>query len=215
MCRDGNVPTMSGSMSELATQRRGMAVASEANSMWTAIQTRTNREKLVANALPGKGYECFLPLRTVVGQRASSVRSYPLFPGYVFCRFDVRPSNALIVTTPGVMRLVGVAGVPARIPDVEIESLQRVVAANYCFESMPLIMPGQKVTITRGPLRSLEGTLCDVHGNACFTIRITLLQRSVSVRVPSEWVEAQDISQTDSLEMLAMRGQLLAFEANS
>src|SRR6266478_5155963 len=69
---------------------------------WYALQLRTRWEGSTATLLSGKGYETFLPtcktLKQVCGR--STEVSAPLFPGYVFCRFDAH-NRLPILVTPG------------------------------------------------------------------------------------------------------------------
>jgi hypothetical protein len=59
---------------------------------WFALQVRTRQEASVGDQLNGQGYERFLPLykaRKRWSDRIKEVET-PLFPGYLFCRFDPR-----------------------------------------------------------------------------------------------------------------------------
>src|ERR1700684_3837300 len=87
---------------------------------WYAIRTRSNHEKVAAMLLGGKGYEQYLPVYQVHRRRFESVieSEHPLFPGYVFCRFDVKTRLPILMTT-GVVSIVGFGGEPAAIPDHE------------------------------------------------------------------------------------------------
>src|SRR5271157_5027662 len=71
---------------------------------WYAIRVRSKFENAASVVLNGKGYEAFLP--TYRSRRSWSDRvkelDLPLFPGYLFCRFDVRDRLLPILTTPGV-----------------------------------------------------------------------------------------------------------------
>ena len=58
---------------------------------WYALHVKPRFEKYVTGQLSVKGYETFMP--SYVSKRKWSDRvktlSLPLFPGYVFCRFDL------------------------------------------------------------------------------------------------------------------------------
>jgi transcription antitermination factor NusG len=86
---------------------------------WFALQVRTRHELGVANYLHGQGYESFLPLykcRKRWSDRVKEVQT-PLFPGYLFCRFD--PQDRLpVMKTPGVMQIVGVNRVPLPVDEL-------------------------------------------------------------------------------------------------
>ena len=78
------------------------------NLLWYALHAHSRFEKAVVRNLEGKGFEPFLPLCTRVRRWSDRIKQVeiPLFPGYVFCRFDA--SNRLpILTIPGVSGVVG------------------------------------------------------------------------------------------------------------
>src|SRR5579875_1974030 len=95
---------------------------------WYGVRTRSNFEKTTASVLEAKGYQQYLPCYKV--RRRWSDRtvetSLPLFPGYVFCRFDAR-LRLPIITSPGVVSIVGSGDEPAFIPDAEIEAVEAIL----------------------------------------------------------------------------------------
>ena len=84
-------------------------------SRWFAVRVRPQRERRVVDAFRHKGYEPFLPLYRSKRSWSDRVKEIelPLFPGYVFCRFQAA-SRLPIVTTPGVVYVVGVGGTQMR-----------------------------------------------------------------------------------------------------
>lgn len=112
----------------------------------------------------------------------------PLLPGYVFCRFD--PMNRMpILTTPGIVQIVGAGKSPQPVDDGEIESLIRAVEAGVYLQLWPFLQTGNKVMIEEGPLRSLEGILVSTKGVDQLILSVSLLQRSVAVTVDRRWVK--------------------------
>src|SRR5580700_6204160 len=95
---------------------------------WYAIRVRSKYERAVSTALSGKGYDEYLPLyhsRRTWSDRSKDL-DLPLFPGYLFCRFDAQ-FRLPILTTPGVISIVGTGRIPVAIPDLEIDAIQTVV----------------------------------------------------------------------------------------
>ncbi len=156
---------------------------------WFALSARRNHEKNVAEILRGKGYEEFVP--TYRSRRKWSDRykelELPLFPGYVFCRFN--PARRLpILTTPGVVLIVGNGRVPVPVEDAEIDALRTVVASNLRVEPWPYLRVGERVVIESGSLAGLEGILQEVRKSCRIVVSVELLQRSVAVEVDRSWV---------------------------
>src|ERR1700693_3660828 len=95
---------------------------------WFAIHVRARREKDVAERLSGTGYEWFLPLYKCRRRWSDRIKELeaPLFPGYLFCRFD--PQDRLpILKTPGVIQIVGVNRTPVAVDEAEISAVQTMV----------------------------------------------------------------------------------------
>jgi transcription antitermination factor NusG len=158
---------------------------------WFALQVRTRQEASVADQLNGRGYERFLPLYAVRkhwSDRIKEVES-PLFPGYLFCRFN--PHDRLpILKTPGVIQIVGFRGGPTAVDESEIRSIQTLVAAGVPHQPWPFLAAGDRVRIESGPLVGLEGILTEVKRSHRLVLSVTLLQRSVAVEIDSALVTA-------------------------
>ncbi len=165
---------------------------SSSTEQWFALRVKSNREKVSAASLAGKGYESFLPLVRLAGSRANSEKR-PLFPGYLFCRFD--PRNRLpILMLPGVVHIVGIGKLPVPVDEEELESLRVLVAAGLPINPDEQFTIGQKVRIEQGPLSGAGGVIVGVRDQR-LVVSITLLQRSVSVVLHRDWV-AQGLLRT-------------------
>lgn len=156
---------------------------------WFALQVRARHEFNVAEYLKGKGYQWFLPLYKVRkrwSDRFKEVES-PLFPGYLFCRFN--PQDRLpILKTPGVTQVVGYNHVPIPVDEGEIEGIRKMVTSGAANQPCPYLAVGNRVRIESGALRGLEGILLELKGKRRLVLSITLLQRSVAVEISSEAV---------------------------
>jgi transcription antitermination factor NusG len=156
---------------------------------WFALHVRSRFEVSVASHLYGKGYECFLP--TFKSRRRWSDRikeiEAPLFPGYLFCRFNVL-DRFPIVTTPGLIQIVGFNRAPVPVAESEIAALQQVVVSKLRHEPWPYLKAGSKVMIEAGPLTGLEGIFIEAKGGHRLVLSVTLLQRSVAVEIDSAFV---------------------------
>ena len=146
---------------------------------------------MIAAQLEGQGFECFLPKYKSL--RAWSDRKkeveQPLFPGYLFCRFDYTQRRPVVVT-PGVLQVVGCGRTPTPIEDREIEAIQIAVASGVPGQPWPYLEVGEKVRIHTGKLSGLQGILVNFKGNHRVVLSVTLLQRSVALEVDLAWVVA-------------------------
>src|SRR5271155_1165790 len=158
---------------------------------WFALQVRTRHEAGVADQLSGQGYERFLPLYKVRKRWSDRIKEVnaPLFPGYLFCRFN--PQDRLpILKTPGVIQIVGFKTGPAVVDEAEIRSIQTLVAAGVPHQPWLFLAAGDRVRIESGPLLGLEGILTEVRRSYRLVLSVTLLQRSVAVEIDSASVTA-------------------------
>ena len=156
---------------------------------WFAVRVRSNYERVTAIHLRERGYEEFVP-RFQVERRWTDRRKRVdqfLFPGYVFCRINVE-QRLPVLTTPGVVGLVGFGKTPTPIPEKEIQGIRTMLQAGLPVTPWPFLQVGQHVVIERGPLEGVEGILEQVKGKFRLVVSICLLQRSISAEVDREWV---------------------------
>ncbi len=167
-----------------------MDATSITGASWYALHVRQRFEKTTAEILRNKGYREFLPLykaRRRWTDRIAEV-DLPLFPGYVFCHFDVADRRVPIVTTPGVIQIVGVGRCPAPVADDEIAAIQRIIASGCVAEPWPFLRSGEHVRIEHGSLAGLTGLFVEAKKRHRLVVSVTLLQRSVAVEIDSSWV---------------------------
>jgi transcription antitermination factor NusG len=156
---------------------------------WHAVHTRSNCERITAAGLQHKGYEQFLPIyrsRRRWSDRVVEI-DQPLFPGYVFCRFEAC-ERLPIVTTPGVVSIIGFGIQPAPIPDSEIAAIQAIIRSGLATEPCPFLREGQRIRITRGSLENLEGILVKKKSEWRMIVSVNMLQRSIAVEIDRECI---------------------------
>jgi transcription antitermination factor NusG len=156
---------------------------------WYGIRTRSNHERVAAIVLQSKGYEQYLPLYRSRQRWSDRVveSDRPLFPGYVFCRFDAR-KRLPIVSTPGVVSVVGFGNEPAPISDTEIDAVRAVLHSGLAAEPCPFLHEGQRIRVKRGFLEGLEGILVKKKSDWRIVVSVAMLQRSVAVEIDREWI---------------------------
>jgi transcription antitermination factor NusG len=151
---------------------------------WFALQTRSRWEATTAGLLRGKGLETLLPTYTTKrkwSDRFKVVES-PLFPGYVFCRFDVH-NRLPVLITPGVISVVGRGKTPIAVDDAEILSIQAAIGSGIHMEPWPYVEIGERVRIKDDVLDGMEGILTSFKGSHRVVISVALLRRSVALEI--------------------------------
>jgi transcription antitermination factor NusG len=159
---------------------------------WFALVVKPRFDKAVARALEVKGYETLLPVYRKYHKYANRSKHFelPLFPGYVCCRFDVE-ARLPILTTPGVIRVLGVQNTPLPLSDTEIHSLQAAIHAQLPVQPYPYVSAGQKVRINSGVLAGVEGIVLGPKPKLRLVLSITLLRRSVLLEVDRDQVSTE------------------------
>lgn len=153
---------------------------------WYAIHTRSRHEKRVVSELHRRGIVTFLPLYSEVRQwsdRRMSVE-VPLFSCYAFVNIDFSNSNRVeVLRTAGVLSFVGGNHHSVSIADLEIETIQRLLASHIGVTYHPFLNVGQRVRLRGGALEGIEGILTRFNGSSRLVISVETIQRSLSITV--------------------------------
>jgi len=162
---------------------------------WYACRTRARAEKQVNRMLRLRGVESYLPLLEQVRQWTDRRKrvGFPLFPGYLFARFNVGTTHE-VLRTPGVVDIIRHDGSPAPVRDEELDSIRILVAGVNAGGSPPepveFLHEGQEVIVTEGPFSGIRGTLIEDRSRARVVIRLSALRRALSVELPRELLRA-------------------------
>src|SRR5205823_1525327 len=125
----------------------------EPGKKWYALHVRQRFEKVVATHLQHKGYEEYLPMYRSRRRWSDRVKEIelPLFPGYIFCRFDVT-DRLPIVMIPGVMSVVSFGGAALSVDEQEISTVQHIVNSGLSYGPFPFMSTGTPIRVRYGPL---------------------------------------------------------------
>jgi transcription antitermination factor NusG len=155
---------------------------------WYAVQVQSRRTSLAFDTLCGKGYETYLPLYRSERRWSDRVKKLdlPLFPGYLFSRFDVL-HRLPVLTTPGVTGIVGAGKTPLPVEDEEIEAVRVVLRSGMKAQPWPFLGVGSRVYLETGPLAGVEGIIVNTDKVYRLVVSVSLLQRSVACEIEREW----------------------------
>lgn len=162
---------------------------------WFAVRVKLRWEKDALNSLRHKGFEALLPLYVRESQWCDRRKKLelPLFPGYIFVRFDPRrPLHVL--TTPAVLSIVSFGRQLATVDSGELEAIQTVMRADVPREPWNYPNAGDVARITAGPLRGLTGVVASSDGKERLILSVTLLQRALAVEIRPQWLDIVETS---------------------
>ncbi len=157
---------------------------------WYAVYTVVRHEKAADRALKQKQIETFLPLREITSQWKDRKKRVllPLFPGYLFVSTTL-DYKLDILNTPGIVRILGMSGAPAPIPDDQIESIRTLLDSKVPFDPHPYMTEGKMVIVSHGPLQGIIGRILKRRGLNKLILSVDLIKRAVSVEVDIGIVE--------------------------
>ena len=157
---------------------------------WYAVWTRSRHEQVVRSQLEERRITTFLPTVTRWSRWKDRRKQVvvPLFPGYVFARFEAAQRLA-VLKCPGVVSIVSFDGEPAPVPDHEIDAIRRLVASTLPYDPCPMIKTGALVEVVHGPLKGVVGRLTRKGSQARLVLSVDLIGRAVSVQVDAADVQ--------------------------
>lgn len=128
---------------------------------WYVVYTNPRQEERANNNLRAWGVETLNPkLRTCRYNQftgAPSNITQPLFPRYIFARFDAGRQLAKIWFTRGVHDVVCFGGSPAPVDEAIVEILQSRIDEHGFVKTSDELKRGDKVIIKGGPMRNFIG----------------------------------------------------------
>jgi len=151
---------------------------------WYALQVRSRWEEQAAALLQGKGFQTLLPTYTTKRRWSDRYKivQAPLFPGYVFCSFDVH-NRLPVLITPGVISVVGRGKTPVAVDEAEMTAIRSMVSSGVQAQPWPYLEIGERVRIKDDVFDGMEGILINFKGKERVVISLTLLRRSVALEI--------------------------------
>lgn len=158
---------------------------------WYVAQTLVGKEAYATANLERQQFESFFPRfrKFVSHARKRHEVLAPLFPGYVFIKFDPRTAPwRSINSTYGVRRLIsGRDQTPVPVPISVVEHFMTRCTGGILRSQVPDFEPGQAVRILDGPLADRLARIveCDSHGRVAVLLEI-LGQDQILALKPSD-----------------------------
>ena len=125
---------------------------------WYLIRTKPYQESRVQFHMRQLSLEAFLPLlkqkKTI--RRQHKVVVGPLFPQYLFARFDISERYRAVNFSRGVANIVQFGSKPAEVSEALINGIKSRMQNGYITPKVERFQNGQIVRIKRGPLAGLE-----------------------------------------------------------
>ncbi len=174
---------------DLSTSTATMLPASSGLYPWYALRVKSHFEFVSSQALRAMGFAEFLPVYRSRRSWSDRVKELdmPLFPGYLFSRFD-KSDPYRVLNSPGVVHVVSAGREPISVDAAEIQSIQAICNSGIAAEPWPFLAVGRRVVVERGPLTGAEGIVIKFKAGYRLVASLSLLQRSISAEIDREWI---------------------------
>lgn len=164
------------------------------NALWYAIHTHPKEEDRAANNLIAWKVETFNPkikerrLNPFTG--AATYEKKPLFPRYIFARFDASVLLAKICFTRGVRRVVSFGNGPVPVEDEIIDFIRQQTGEDGLIKLGEELKRGDLVTVKNGLLGELSGIFeREIKGTDRVKILLNAINYQASIVIPKVHVQ--------------------------
>ena len=160
---------------------------------WYLLYCKRSEQQRAVTHLERQGVECYFPEIDIEkmsrGKRTKAKE--PLFPCYVFVRFDyeVGPTFTTIRSTRGVSDFVRLGPHPKELEGDLIYSLKTLSGDDVTEWAESLPEPGQKVAIKEGPFVGVEAIYQEPDGEKRSILLIQLIGKTVKKVVENKDLE--------------------------
>jgi transcriptional antiterminator RfaH len=161
---------------------------------WYVVHTNPKQEDRAYSNLRCWGVETLHPkLKTRRVNEFSGASTYvtkPLFPRYIFAKFDARKQLAKISFTRGVHHVVSFGGQPTPVEEDVIQIISSRIDDNGFVKLGDQLKPGDKVVIKAGPLRDFQGVFeRELNDNERISVLLTTISYQGRVVVSRDVLE--------------------------
>ncbi len=151
---------------------------------WYLVYTKPKNEDIVSQKFVEAGFQVLNPKlkeRKVYRRKLQDIIS-PLFPCYIFVRFDGSNDYRLVKYTRGVKSIVGTVSEPSIVPDEIIESISARIKDSVVTLKPEELVKGEEVIISSGPLEGLSAIFeRELKGTERVSILLMAINAKVSV----------------------------------
>jgi transcriptional antiterminator RfaH len=162
---------------------------------WFILQFKANSHHQAKKNLTRQGFEVFLPLNDTTSRKLSRFinTSKPLFPGYMFIRFNRAESGwHKINNTYGVSRLITFNSILKSIPISLIDNLIKRYDSSGKLLPVPNFKKGDQVTVLTGPFADFIANVEKYEADHRIWILMDLMGRKTKIQTPSDALKLSD-----------------------
>jgi transcriptional antiterminator RfaH len=162
---------------------------------WFILQFKPNSHHLAAKNLTQQGFEIFLPLHDTTSRKSSRFinTSKPLFPGYMFIKFDRAESKwHKINSTYGVSRLITFNSTIKSIPTKFVDNLMKRYDLSGKLLPIKKLKKGDQVKVLRGPFADFIATVETYETDQRISVLMNLMGRKTKMQTLTKDLQLQN-----------------------
>jgi transcriptional antiterminator RfaH len=167
-----------------------------AENFWFCLKSKPRQEAVAVRNLKAVGeIEIFFPRirRTRRGHEKNKEVIEPLFPGYIFVKFNPEDSQGTVKSTRGVLHLVSKGGKAVDVENKVIEELKALGPEGILSMLDEELKVGAKIKVIRGIFAGSEGEVLKLATpQKRIAVLLTLLGAQQSVEMPMD-----DVTQSE------------------
>ena len=159
---------------------------------WFILQYKSNSHHQATKNLNRQGFVTFLPLHDTTSRKLSRFvnTSKPLFPGYMFVKFDRAEADwHKINNTYGVSRLITFNSLLKSIPTKFIDTLMKRYDLSGKLLPIQKLKEGDQVAILTGPFANFIATVEKYEANHRIWILMDLMGRKTKIQASSDTLQ--------------------------
>ncbi len=156
---------------------------------WFILQFKANSHHQATKNLNRQGFETFLPLHDTTSRKLSRFisTSKPLFPGYMFIKFDRAESQwHKINNTYGVSHLITFDSLLKSIPTKFVDSLMKRYDLSGKLLPIQKLKEGDQVKILKGPFANFIASVETYESEQRIWVLMDLMGRTTKIQIPSD-----------------------------
>ncbi|MFN5250729.1 MAG: UpxY family transcription antiterminator [Bacteroidia bacterium] len=157
---------------------------------WRVIYTASRQEKIVAKQLEKLGVVYYMPLVKKLREWSDRKKwvEVPLFHGYLFVKPD-RKQRDEILPLMGVVKFLRYNNTDATVSDQDIDKIKLLIEKGYDlseYNDDDVILLGDEVQITTGPMRGYEGEVVQIQGEYYAMMFFKNMGQSIKIKLPKQ-----------------------------
>ena len=128
------------------------------SSHWYVVQSKPREEHRAEHFLRQKGFITYLPLMEISSLRGlrNIIEQKPLFPRYLFCRFNPEENLPHVRWTRGVAKILPESTCPVSVDDEVVSAIRNLEKQDGIIRKRPL-KENDSIRISRGPMKDILG----------------------------------------------------------